>query len=495
MTLRIAVGGLMHETNTFVSTPTTYEDFARGGAWPVAVEGDALPPAVEGLNLAIAGFIAEARRAGHVIIPTAWACAQPSGIVTRDAFERMAGMVLRGLGEARPDAVFIELHGAMVVEGYEDGDAELLRRVRAAVGEGVPVLALLDLHANVSRAMLDHADFLTSYRTYPHVDWGATGTRAAQWLDRVVAWRGRGGKAFRQAGFLVPITTGCTLTEPSAGLYARLAEIEEETGIALSINMGFPPSDIPDAGPSVLAFGDDPTRVEEAADRMFEAFAAAEPGFAAHRPLSAEEAVTEAIRLASNASRPVVVADTQDNPGAGAPSNTTGLIAELLRQGATGVVVGNFHDPALAASAHAAGVGGALPTFGGGGEGPGQDALPGPWTVTALSDGIFQGTAPMLRAKDVRMGPTALLRRNGVEVLVGSVRMQPIHRETFTHLGRDPREARIVVLKSSAHFRAGFQDIAERVIVALSPGANPEDPAALPFTRLRPGMRLRPASE
>jgi microcystin degradation protein MlrC len=491
--MRIAVGGFMHETNTFVAAPTTWEDFVRAGPWPTVTEGEAMRSVFRGLNLAIGHFIAQAQAAGHRIVPLIWAAAMPGGRVTDDAFERLAAKLIPALERERPDAVFLELHGAMVTPSHDDGEAELLRRVRAAVGPDTPILASLDLHANVSPQLLALADFLSSYRTYPHVDWGEAGARCAQWLVRVASWQPRGGRALRQCPFLIPVTAGCTYVEPAGGLYRRLREIEQETGVHLSLNMGFSPADIRDVGPSVTAYGETQAAADAAADALFSALLAAEPQFAAHRPLPAAEAVEKAKRIAASASRPVVLADTQDNPGAGAPSNTTGLIAELLRQGAQRAVVGIVHDPAAAAAAHRAGVGGALAALGGGGSGPGQEPSPGPWRVAALSDGIFRGTSPMLRAAETNMGPTALLARNGVEVLVASIRQQPIHREVFTHIGVDLASRAIVALKSSAHFRAGFQEIAEEVIVCLAPGVNLEDPGGFPFTKIRPGVRLRPA--
>ena len=492
MALRIAVGGFMHETNTFVQRPTTWDDFVEAGPWPTVTVGDAVLSTFRGINLAIAHFMEAAEKAGHAMVPLAWGCAMPSGKVTSDAFERMANLMVEGLKRERPDAVFLELHGAMVTERHDDGEGELLGRVRAAVGPDVPILASLDLHANVSAQMVENADFISSYRTYPHVDWGASGGRCAEWLDRVLSWKPGPARALRQAPFLVPVTTGCTYVEPSKGLYEELKTIEAETGVHLSLNMGFPPADIRDVGPSVTAYGPDRESVDAAADRLFQALLAAEPGFAAHRPLPAAEAVREAMRIALVAARPVVLADTQDNPGAGAPSNTTGLIAELLSQGAERTVVGIVHDPKAAAAAHAAGIGRTVASLGGGGEGPGQEPLPGPWRVAALSDGRFRGTSPMLRAATATMGPTALLAKDGVEVLVATIRQQPVHKETFSHLGVDLNSRAIIAVKSSAHFRSGFQDIAERVIVCLSPGVNLEDPASFAFTKIRPGVRLRP---
>jgi microcystin degradation protein MlrC len=490
--MRIAVGGFLHETNTFVAQPTTWDDFVRAGPWPTVTEGEAVLTTFRGINLAIAYFMEAAEKAGHTMLPLAWGGAMPAGKVTRDAFERMAGMIVEGLKRERPDAVFLELHGAMVAEEYDDGEGELVRRVRETVGPDVPILMSLDLHANVSPEMVETADFISSYRTYPHVDWGVSGGRCAEWLDRVLGWKPRSARALRHAPYLVPVTTGCTYLEPSTGLYEELKRIEAETGVHLSLNMGFPPADIRDVGPSVTAYGADQSRVDSAADRLFAALVAAEPGFAAHRPLRAAAAVSEAMRIAQTATRPVVLADTQDNPGAGAPSNTTGLIAELLRQGAGRTVVGIVHDRKAAAEAHGAGLGGTVASLGGGGEGPGQEPLPGPWRVAAVSDGRFRGTSPMLRAAVATLGPTALLAKDGVEVLVATIRQQPIHKETFSHLGVDLNSRAIIAVKSSAHFRSGFQDIAEKVIVCLSPGVNLEDPASFAFKNIRPGVRLRP---
>jgi microcystin degradation protein MlrC len=489
--MRIAVGGFMHETNTFVSSRTTWDDFVRAGPWPTVTEGNAILSSFGNINLALAYFMNVARQAGHTMVPLAWACAQPAGHVTDDAFERMAGKLVEGARRARPDAVFLELHGAMVTESHDDGERELLRRMRSAIGGDVPILMSLDLHANLSPEIVELADFLSSYRTYPHIDWGESGARCAQWLDRVVAWK-RPARAFRQAPFLIPVTTGCTYVEPSKGLYEQLQAIEAETGVHLSLNMGFPPADIRDVGPSVTAYGQHQAKVDAAADRLFAALLAAEPTFAAHRPLPVADAVREAMSIARTASRPVVLADTQDNPGAGAPSNTTGLIAELLRQRAERAAVGIVHDIRAAEAAHAAGVGQFIDRLGGGAEGPGQQPLPGPWRVVAVSDGRFRGTSPMLRTAETNMGKTALLAQDGVEVLVASIRQQPVHREVFTHLGVDLNARAIVGLKSSAHFRSGYQEIAEKVIVCLAPGVNLEDPASFHFTKVRPGLRLRP---
>jgi microcystin degradation protein MlrC len=492
MALRIAVGGFLHESATFIDAPTTWDDFARTGAWPGFCEGAVMLKTFEGLNLGIACFIDEARKAGHEIVPVAWTMAQPSGVVTAQAFERMSATLVDGYRRSGADVIFCELHGAMVAEGFDDAEGELLRRLRAVIGPDTPIVGTLDLHVNMSDAMVAHTNLLSAFRTYPHVDWGETGRRVGRWLDRVRAWGPRPAKAMRRMPFLIPVTAGCSMISPGKELYAELEAIEAETGVHLSFTPGFPPADIADCGPAVFGYGADQATVQRAVDRLAESVNAAEPKFAAQRVQGVAEAVTNAMRIAAQSDRPVVLADTQDNPGAGAPSNTTGIIAELLKQGAEGAVVGIFHDPELTAAAHAAGVGAHLNAPIGHGRGKDDPPIPGPWTVVALSDGHFAGTSPMLRSKFVEMGKTAVLKQNGVEVLVATIRQQPIHTETFSHLGVDPRARKIVALKSSVHFRAGFQPIACEVITCASPGTNLADPADFTYKKLPAGIRRSP---
>src|SRR5688572_4767116 len=184
---RIAIGGVQHETNTFADTRASFADFVAADAWPGLTRGAALVDAVRGINLPISGFIEAARTEGHELRPLSWCAAQPSGPVTRDAFERIAFILVEDLQAQLPvDAVYLDLHGAMVAEHVDDADGELLRRVREVLGEEVPLIASLDLHANVSDLMLHEASLLVAYRTYPHVDMAATGARAARLLPKLL---------------------------------------------------------------------------------------------------------------------------------------------------------------------------------------------------------------------------------------------------------------------------------------------------------------------
>src|SRR5439155_1806573 len=184
---RIAIGGFQHETNTFAPSRADYAAFEAGGGWPGAQYGEPIFAAVEGANIPAAGAIQALRAQGHSLIGTAWAAASPSAHVTREAFERIAGELTSNLKAALPlEGVYLDLHGAMVAETFDDGEGEILRRVREVVGTRVPVVASLDLHANVTRAMTAQADALVAYRTYPHVDMADTGARAARLLDQMV---------------------------------------------------------------------------------------------------------------------------------------------------------------------------------------------------------------------------------------------------------------------------------------------------------------------
>ena len=208
MALRIAVGGFLHESTTFVDQPTTWDDFARSGAWPGACEGEAMLETLDGLNMGISGFVDEMRKAGHTIVPTTWGMAQPAGPVTAHAFERMSAALVDGYRRSGADVIFVELHGAMVADEYDDAEGELLRRIRAVVG-AAPIVGTLDLHVNMSDAMLAHADLLSAYRTYPHVDSSETGRRCARWLDPCGRGEQTPAKAMRPMPFLIPVTAGC----------------------------------------------------------------------------------------------------------------------------------------------------------------------------------------------------------------------------------------------------------------------------------------------
>jgi len=348
---RIAVGGFQHETNTFAPSRADYAAFEAGGGWPGVQYGEPLFGAVEGANIPAAGAIQALRAQGHALVGTAWAAATPSAQVTADAFERIVGQLIQRLKSALPlDGVYLDLHGAMVVDTYDDGEGELLRRVREAVGPRVPVVASLDLHANVTRAMIERADALVAYRTYPHVDMAETGARAARLLDQILRTGSRPAGGFHQLDYLTGIPSQCSFIEPCKGIYQELSRLEQSFGAVLSFTPGFPMADFADCGMAVFGYG-----AAEAVERLRGAVADAEKDFAME--IHEAPAAVRRAKVRGAPGAPVILADTQDNPGAGGNGDTTGLLNALIQQDAKDAVLGMLIDAPSAQRAHEAGQG------------------------------------------------------------------------------------------------------------------------------------------
>jgi len=352
---RIAIAGFQHETNTFCPVPTLWRDFQTPGAWPAQTNGDAILDVFAGTNIPIAGFIEAANDA--TLIPILWASAEPAGIVSRDAFDQVMGEILAGIETAGPlDAIYLDLHGAMVTEGYDDGEAEILARIRAITGPDMPIAISLDLHANISGRFFEHASCTCLYRTYPHLDMAETGARTYRLLTELLERGTPFARAWRQLDFLIPMTAQSTMSAPCDALYGMVPGLEGAGVSSVDFSIGFPPSDTPDTGVSVYAYGTDQNAVERAADAVIGALHEAEPAF--RDPLiPATDAVREAMRLSRETSAPVVIADPQDNPGAGGLGDSTGLLRALLDEGAQGAALSMFWDAKVATQAHEAGQG------------------------------------------------------------------------------------------------------------------------------------------
>ena len=490
---RIAIGGFQHETNTFAPSLATLAEFESGDEWPELTTGPGLADRVRGMNLPIAGFIDEAERAGHHLLPTTWGSASPSSYVTEHAWEHIAGLIVDGLRAARPfDAVYLCLHGAMVAEHLEDGEGELLGRVRALVGADVPVVASLDFHSNTTPGMMEHASALVGYRTYPHIDMADTGRRTAEHLGRLLGGSGAVHRVFRQIPFMIPLTWQCTTSEPMRSIMAMRDELERGEVASLTVAAGFPAADIRHCGPSVFGYGRSRDAVERAVDALAGEIERREGEFEGvlHSP---DDGVRRAIEIARNASRPVVIADTQDNPGAGGDSDTTGMLRALVRNDAPKAALGIMVDPEAALAAHAAGAGAEINLALGGKSGiPGDAPFEAAFKVEQLGDGRFAGTGPMYGGARMTLGPMASLRIRDIRVLVGSRKAQLADLSMYRHCGIEPTTRKIVVNKSSVHFRADFEPIASEVLICVAPGPMVADPGALPWTRLRPGIRVRP---
>src|SRR6266478_8955441 len=392
---RIAVGGFLHETNTFAPTKATYDAFVHGGGWPrMEVGGDVLET-LRRINVGLAGFIEAAEAEGWEMVPTISCAASPSAHVTREAYERIVKVMIDGIAAAGPlDAVYLDLHGAMVTEHLDDGEGEILARVRKAIGKDLPLVASLDLHANVTPQMVEQADALIAYRTYPHVDMADTGRAAARHLVLLLRTRQRLAKAFRQLPFLIPISWPCTNDQPAKGIYQKLAAMQSDAVPTLSFAPGFPAADFPDCGPSVFAYGRTQADADAAANELTKLIVGHESDFDG-RIFTPDEGVRHAMELATRASKPVIIADTQDKPGAGGDSDTTGMLRALVRNNAKRAAIGMIYDPASAEAAHAAGVGATVTLALGGKSGISGDApYKETFIVEKLSDGRFVAPGP-----------------------------------------------------------------------------------------------------
>lgn len=489
---RIAIGGFLHETNCFVPMRTDYDYYANGGEFPPLARGAEVIERTKGAPFGMSGFL-DAIDPAHELVPLIWGHAGAGGYVTDDAFERIVGELVGMLSRAMPvDAVYLDLHGAMCSETYPDAEGELLRRVRACVGPDIPVVITLDYHVNLTEQMVDNCDGMAIYLTYPHIDRQHTGGRSAKILMRILAEGIPRAKAIRRIPFLLPLNFQCTLIEPTKSVIAASIAAEAGEVVNLSYGAGFPPSDLAECGPAVVCHAYNQKAADEAADRLEAMILEREADFA--EPLmSPDEAVSKAIELSATAAGPVVIADTQDNPGCGGTCDTTGMLDALLRLGAEGAAMCVMCDPEAAQAATEAGVGAEL-TLDLGGKHPIDGVAPyrGTFTVTALSDGRFTTTGKSIPGRKVDIGPVAVLAIGGVEIVVAAKRMQAYDQDIFKHIGIAPAEKNILVLKSTCHFRADFDPIASHTLVAVAPGAHVVDPRVYPYKYLRQGVRLLP---
>ncbi|QRM33076.1 M81 family metallopeptidase [Microvirga sp. VF16] len=485
---RIAVGGFQHETNTFSPHPAKLDHFLVGAGWPGLLRGDDIERVAAGMNLPVAGGIQRLHALGHQVVPLIWTAATPSGRVTDEAFEAITSEFLTTISRhlTEIDGIYLDLHGAMATERHDDGEGEFLRRVREVVGPDLPIVCSLDLHANLSPAMFEYATALDAYRTYPHIDMRETGCRAVNLLDRVIAGE-KLYKCMRRAFFTLPLTSQSTLSGAPNRLYEELERMIDADGLAAASWLGgFALADVEDAAQAVVCYGADESIVCGAADRLIQSIAAAKSEF--HTELvTPAAAVRRAVVLTKEASKPVVIADVQDNPGGGGSGDTTGLLAELLAQNVENSVVAMIRDPAAVELAQQVGVGHATQfSLGGKSKAIGAEAtapVKEEFIVEKLTDGLFAGTGPMWGGSPINLGQTALLRKRGVWVIVVSNAMQAADQSIIEHVGLNPRQLSIICLKSSVHFRADFDRIASETILVSSPGLVPSDISILSYTK------------
>jgi microcystin degradation protein MlrC len=469
--MKLFFAALTTETNTFSNIPTSRQSFeklcCRRGA--DALRGDnILAPHVQ-------RFAQRAAELGAQVEIGLCASAQPSAPLSRRDYEDLREELLgdvRGCGSV--DAVFLVLHGAMVAQDCLDCEGDILGSARRIIGPDVPLLALLDPHAHLTPQMIESADVLVFMKEYPHTD----GPECMDDLFRIARDRMQGGRrpvaAVADCGIV-----GLWLTQehPVREFTQRLRELERRDGIlSISFVHGFPWGDTPDTGGKILVYADaDPGAAQRLASQLAaEVWAMRE----ASQPRLAT--IDEALDIVATAdSGPIVLADVADNPGGGAPADSSFILRAVLERGITDVAFALFFDPLLVEFCHDAGIGGRIRARIGGkiSEFSGE-----PVDIEATVRGLARDARQMaFGASPDRMGDTAWIEARGVDIVVSSIRTQCFDPLAFSHLGIDPTQRKALVVKSINHFRAGFESIARQVIAVGTPGALDMDFARLPY--------------
>jgi len=485
--MRIAIGGMSHETNTFSPVVTDLARFSGGGTKPP--EGQAAIDIFRGTATCMGGFLAICEeRDVDVVVPIA-AAAAPSGPVEDDAYEYMAGKIVEAAREGC-DAMLLDLHGAMVTRSYDDGEGELLRRIRS-VAPGLPIAVALDMHANLYPAMVEHSNVIAGYHTYPHIDMDSTARRAALPLFRMLDGKAAPVMVWGNAPMLPHVMRQGTDDFPNDTLQARAAEMEASGALAVSLFTGFPHADIREAGLSAVVVTDgDPTLAQRWRDELLDRAWEHRESFV-YRPEPLTDSVARAKSLgASRGHGPVILLDHYDNTASGGTMDTTEVLAEILRQDLEDVAVFGIFDPAAVRKMVAAGVGSEVKLSLGG-----KLAMPAlrqqsrPLTVTGrvklISDGTFPATVAMSRGLSMRMGTTAVLSTGKVDIVVISRHIEPFDPGCFTSLGIDPKSRRFLMLKSRIHYRVGFRPIARAVVECAGRGVCTSDYSELRFEHVR----------
>lgn len=484
--LRIAIAGFQHETNTFMPTRAGFHEFEISDSWPGMVFGNDVIASTRGINLPIAGAAEWAARHAHIeIIPILWCAAEPSGKVTDDAFDRITTHIAEALA-AIPDldGLYLDLHGAMVTESFDDGETEIIRRIRAVLPD-TPIAVSLDLHANISAAFVDAVELITVFRTYPHLDMAETGARA---ISRLVDWIG--GQhlvpSFQQVPFLIPLHAQFTGNGPCADLYDQLGDANDPNGYT-EIALGFTAADIADCGPSVLSYAPKKNAADAQAKNTLQAICNLRDEFD-RTLLTPASAVERAMHIEGEG--PVVLADVQDNAGAGASSDTTGILHALANAHVPSALLGMICDADVAATAHARGDGNTLSATLGGKSGiPGDAPFHAEFNVMALRDGAIPYTGEMYGGSIAEIGPSCLLTyqtdNGAIWITVSSMRTQCLDRGLFTHFGVDPLDFQIVVVKSTVHYRADFEPGSRAILNVGAPGGFICDLEKLDYQNLR----------
>ena len=487
--MKLVIARMNHETNTYSPVPTPLARFARGR--PTPPEGDAAIAAYRGTGSAIGAFIELAERAGaHFVVPIA-AIAWPSGPVDDRAFDHIAQRICEAVAEGC-DGVLLDLHGAMVTQSHEDGEGELLRRIRA-IAPTVPIAAAMDMHANLYDAFAKRVNVIAGYQTYPHVDVAETGERAGRALLAMLQGQAQPTMAWGRQPMLPHVMRQGSDDSPNRELQARCKEMEAQGALCATVFVGFPHADIEYAGLSAVVVTDnDPALARRWCDELLEMAWAQRANFIYHvQPLAESIAQARALSAAKPAgSGPIVLLDHCDNCASGGTMDTMSVLGAILDAGLQDVAAFAIFDPGAVQEMIAAGVGARVTlSLGGKLDMPAIGLRGEPRTVSGavrlICDGRYRNRGPSARGQVNDMGPTAVLDTGGVKIVVISNHVEPHDLAAFTAVGIAPETHRFVMLKSRVHWRAGLRSVAHAVVECAGTGVCTSDYAALAFKHVR----------
>ena len=482
--MKIVIAQMKHETNTFSPVPTPLARFARGGAGH-PLEGEEAISAFQGTGDGLGAYLAlAAEMRAEVVLPIA-ASAWPSGPVEDAAFEHIAGRICDAVAKGC-DAIFLDLHGAMVTESLEDGEGELLARVRA-IAPATPIATSLDMHTNLYPAIVEHSTVIAGYQTYPHVDMHGTSLRAGRALRALIEGRAKPAMAWGNRPMLPHVMRQSSLDSPNREIQARAIEMERQGALCASLFVGFPHADIANAGLSAVVVTDnDPALARRWTDELLDmAWSTRAQWVYTPEPLAQSFA-----RATALSARPVVLLDHYDNAASGGTMDTMTVLAGILEAGLEEVAAFAVFDPAAVERMRAAGLGARVTLdLGGKLDMPSLGLKGAPLTVTGrvknLTDGRFRNRGPMAKGVQMDMGPTAVLDTGRVEIIVISRQQEPNDLECFHSQGIDPATKRFLMLKSRVHWRAGFGDLARATVECAGTGVCTSDYSVLDFRRVR----------
>lgn len=470
--VRVFCGALVHETNSFSPIPTSRASFEEHFHRPMS--GKSAEGVLEGPE---GQLVAAARARGHEVLVGLHCAAAPSAPPSARVYESLRDDLLADLHSSLPvDAVLLFLHGAQSADGYDDCEGDLLGRVRSLVGPRTPIGVELDLHANITGAMIGSASFIAACMEYPHTDFAERALHVVQMLEDIAAGRVRPTVSFARAPMLGFFHT---TRDPMRAFVDRVMAMEGQ-GALLSVSLahGFPFADIAATGAGVLVTTNGaPEEAERVANDLAREFFALRNAVKAPA-LSIEEALDSALAAPAG---PVVIADTSDNAGGGAANDSTFILRALLERGVQGVVVGALWDPVSVRFAQMAGVGAYLPLRIGGKIGP-QSGLPVDVRVRVLA--VTEDLVQQAFGAPSSLGPAALVETAGVKIVLASKREQTHSVDCFGGLGVDLAQERIVVVKSAQHFYASFAAHTARVLYASPPGSTSTHFDRLPYKKI-----------